>query len=264
MTKAIQRLEDELGGPLIHRDGKDTRLTELGRTIRSDFETIVHSEQRARELASLVSQEARTMVSVGVVSTIGPNPIWPFLETFLAAETGAEALITTINPAMARELVLSGAVDACFCADVALENPKLLSLPLYRERLMLAVGQGHGLAALDIVPVTALREEVYIDRIHCEFRAAVVDHFMDKDVLMRPHLQSDREDWVQSAVGRGFGVAMLPEFSRVRTDLALRPVSGLDLLREVALITVSGSGTSPAVRRLRDAARAYNWLSSKK
>ncbi|EOI8044300.1 TPA: LysR family transcriptional regulator, partial [Citrobacter freundii] len=30
LTRAIRRLEDELGGPLIYRDGKNSRLTGLG------------------------------------------------------------------------------------------------------------------------------------------------------------------------------------------------------------------------------------------
>ena len=263
LTKAIQRLEDELGGALVHRDGKDTRLTELGRTIRGDFETIVSSEMRARELADLVSREARTMISIGVTSTMGPEPIWPFLEGFLNIESGTEALITSIDPGKAGELVLSGALDACFCRDIPMDNPKLQSIPLYRERLMLAVGQDHRFAGLDIVPMKALREEVYIDRINCEFRGAVVEHFMDQDVLMRPLIQSDREDWVQSAIGRGFGVAMAPEHARLNANVVLRPVSGLDLSRRVDLITVFGSATSPAIRRLREAAKIYDWPASK-
>lgn len=263
LTKSIQRLEDELGGTLIYRDGKDTRLTELGRTIRGDFETIVMSEMRARELAELVSQEKRTIVSIGVTSTMGPSPIWPFLEGFLKQEAGTEVIITSIQPGMARELVLSGALDACFCTDVALDNPKLQSIALYRERLMLAVGKDHRFAALDQVPMMELRTDAYIDRVNCEFRSAVIDHFMDRDVLMRPQLQSDREDWVQAAIARGFGVAMVPEHAALQSDIVLRPVSGLNLSREVDLITVFGSATSPAIRKLRDAAKVYDWPASK-
>jgi DNA-binding transcriptional LysR family regulator len=37
LTRAIQRLEQELGGTLVYRDGKDSRLTALGRDVRSEF-----------------------------------------------------------------------------------------------------------------------------------------------------------------------------------------------------------------------------------
>lgn len=263
LTKAIQKLEDEFGGQLIYRDGKDTRLTELGRTLRGEFEQIVQSEMRARELATMVNEEARTILSVGVVSTLPSKFIWPFLETFLEAETGTEIILSSVRPDMTRELVLSGALDACFSTDVALNNPKLQSIPLYRERLMVAVETDHAFAGLEVVPMQALREQNYIDRVDCEFRSAVIDHFMDQHVLMRPVLQSNREDWVQTAVSRGFGVAMVPEHASVLTDIELRPVSGLTLSRQVELITVFGSATSPAIRRLREAAKNHAWPASK-
>jgi DNA-binding transcriptional LysR family regulator len=38
LTKAIKRLEDELGGPVLYRDAKDTRLTALGRDLQVEFE----------------------------------------------------------------------------------------------------------------------------------------------------------------------------------------------------------------------------------
>src|SRR3546814_5387985 len=34
LTRAIRRLEEELGGPLIYRDGTNSRLTALGRSPR--------------------------------------------------------------------------------------------------------------------------------------------------------------------------------------------------------------------------------------
>ena len=37
LTRAIQRLEEELGAPLLYRDGKDSRLTALGRDIQLEF-----------------------------------------------------------------------------------------------------------------------------------------------------------------------------------------------------------------------------------
>ena len=90
LTKSIQRLEQELGGQLIYRDGRDTRLTELGRTLKVEFEAIVKSEMRARELAELVVHEQRTMITIGVASTLSPYPIWPFLEDFVSTETNAD------------------------------------------------------------------------------------------------------------------------------------------------------------------------------
>lgn len=263
LTKAIRRLEEELGGQLIYRDGKDTRLSELGRTLRGEFEAIVASEMRARDLAESVTQHGKTRIAIGIANTMGPDPIWPFLETVLDSLVDAEVIIQSIHPMMAEEMVLSGALDACFYNSVNFANPKLQTMPLYRERLQLAVSNNHPFADLDIVPMNSLRQERYIDRIKCEFREDVIEHFMDQDALSRSILQSDREDWIQSAVARNYGITMLPEHSAVIGGIILKPVSGLTLSREVGLLTVFGSSTAPAIRSIREAAKTYEWPASK-
>jgi LysR family transcriptional regulator, hydrogen peroxide-inducible genes activator len=37
VTRAIRRLEEELSGPLIYRDGKNSRLTALGQGVEMEF-----------------------------------------------------------------------------------------------------------------------------------------------------------------------------------------------------------------------------------
>jgi LysR family hydrogen peroxide-inducible transcriptional activator len=57
LTRAIQRLEQELGGALAYRDGKDSRLTALGHDIRSVFAAIAEREQRAQNLLRPLGRE---------------------------------------------------------------------------------------------------------------------------------------------------------------------------------------------------------------
>ena len=73
LTQGIKRLEDELGGELVHRDGRYTELTDLGRSLRSHFEQINRSRH-------LLSSTARALVSgdtaelhIGIMCTIGPR-----------------------------------------------------------------------------------------------------------------------------------------------------------------------------------------------
>ncbi len=261
LTKAIQKLESELGGQLLYRDGKDTRLTELGRTIRGELENIIASEMRAKELADEVVHEDRTVLTVGVANTLGPEPISGFLDTFLSEMRQVEIIVDSIKQEVAAELVLSGALDACFCVDCDRANPKLQAVSLYSERLLAASAANHRFADMSEIPASHLSEEIFIDRVNCEFRKRVIDHFMDNDILMRPQLRSDREDWVQRAVARGFGVAMIPERSVAHQGIQLTPVKGMELSRQVCLLTVFGSGSAPAVRRLQDAAAMHAWSS---
>ena len=72
LTRAIQRLEDELGGPLLYRDGKDTRLTALGRDVQVEFMRIQSSLDAVAEIAETSVIGRRRRLTIGIATTIAP------------------------------------------------------------------------------------------------------------------------------------------------------------------------------------------------
>ena len=59
--------------------------------------------------------------------------------------------------------------------------------------------------------------------------------------------RSEREDWIQTMVMAGIGIAFLPEYSVILPGLQTRPLVEPEVVREVALVTVAGRRFSPAV-----------------
>jgi DNA-binding transcriptional LysR family regulator len=130
---------------------------------------------------------------------------------------------------------------------------------MFRERLLLAMAQGHRLANKASVSLSDLSEQPYLDRLQCEFRTRVQNHLHERAIIMIPRLRSEREDLIQQAVAEGTGVCMLPERSAIVEGLTLRPVDTLDLSRTVAFQSISGSGTAAALRQLRVLIERYVW-----
>ena len=259
LTRAIQRLEEELGGRLVHRDGKDSRLTALGRDVQAEFIRIQASLDRVRSLAdaSVAGQASRLVI--GVPSTIAPGATAAFWRHVLVQLPLLDLHFSEIRPADAEAALLSGARDLCLLTDPPGPNPKLKVQPLFREVLQLGVGADHPLAARARIAPQDLSEQVYIDRLHCEFRTLLIRHFMDRDIVMRPRFTSEREDWVQQMVAGGAGVCMLPQRSVIVPGVVLRPVEGLDIGREVCLASVSGPGTAREVRQIMTLAARFDW-----
>ncbi len=261
LTKAIQRLEAELGGPLVYRDGKDTRLTELGRQLRGEFESIASREEKAREIASTVISGGQFTINVGVSSTLGPKVFSRFIGELSAELLHVRIIVHEVDPGMTSELVLAGTLDGCFCSDFDGTNHKLQSIDLFTERLLLAISKTHRLASKNVVEISELASEDYVDRLNCEFRSRVNDHIEDANAISETRIQSTREDWVQQIVADGLGVCMVPEHAIVIPGLELRPVNGINLERKVQFISIFGPTVSKVVRRLRDKTKEYDWLS---
>ena len=72
LTRAIQQLEQEMGGPLFHRERNRTHLSELGRIMLPYFEGIQAQAEAAREHARSLKKLERVTLHIGAMCTIGP------------------------------------------------------------------------------------------------------------------------------------------------------------------------------------------------
>ncbi len=259
LTRAIQRLEQELGGTLVYRDGKDSRLTALGRDVRSEFAEIAEREQRIRAISLTRVRGRRETLTLGIVNTIAPALITGFVSHALRQMPMLELVLQPTTRDEGLERLLGGQIDGCFCTDPTAGSSKIATVELFRERLLLAMAQGHNLASQGSVSLVELSEQPYLDRLQCEFRARVHNHLHERAIIMIPRLRSEREDLIQQAVAEGAGVCMLPERSAIVGGLALRPVDTLDLSRTVAFQSISGSGTAAALRQVRVLIERHAW-----
>ncbi|MEZ5872812.1 MAG: LysR family transcriptional regulator [Nitratireductor sp.] len=259
LTRSIQRLEDELGGPLVYRDGKDTRLTALGREMQVEFMRIDQVFSNIHELAENSVKGRQKTLQIGVGSTVAPVAIAPFWAYVMEQLPGVGLVIHPMLPEEGETEVLSGKYDMCVLGGRPKENFKLTIRTLYSEALMLAVAREHPLATQNSIKPEQLADQTYLDRLHCEFRSQLIRHFMDRNIVMRPRIQSEREDWIQQLVAEGVGVCSLPERSRIVEGIVLRPVDGLALTRDVTLVAISGSGNPREVRQIMEMAKNFAW-----
>src|ERR1700742_1623783 len=70
LTKAVQKLEHELGGTLIHRESSLTQLTELGKMILPTLEKMSAAEEAVRLQARAYQKKTIAPLKIGPVPSI--------------------------------------------------------------------------------------------------------------------------------------------------------------------------------------------------
>ena len=136
LTKAIQRLEDELGGPVLYRDGKDTRLTALGRDLIVEFMRIQSALESVNELAENSVAGRSRKINIGVASTIAPRVFAKFWAFVLRELPEVELLLHPLNPGASEAEVLSGKYDMCLFPFVDCSCHPVPVFLLYRHRVL--------------------------------------------------------------------------------------------------------------------------------
>lgn len=259
LTQAIRRLEDELGGELIRRDGRDTQLTELGKSLRGHFEKIDRTRHMVRTTAKAVRAGEIAELNIGLMCTIGPGVLAGMLDEFRLAHPLVSIVLHDVAPAAIPEMLLSGALDGAFCARHGPPHKQLSYIELFEEPLVVAFPSGHAFAELEAVQLREIANQQYVERLHCEFREEVLDYYREKDLELDVAIRSQREDWIQGLVRDGVGVCCIPRYSLLRPELDHRPIIEPALSRKVAFATADNAERSPVLSMLTEKARSYNW-----
>jgi LysR family transcriptional regulator, hydrogen peroxide-inducible genes activator len=259
LTQAIKRLETELGGELLRRDGRDTELTELGKSLRTHFEQIDRTRHMVRTTAKAVMEGEIAELNIGIMCTIGPHIIAGLLDTFLMNHPKVSIILHDVIPASIPELILSGALDGAFFARHHAPHPQLRHVELFQEDMVITFHSGHAFSKNKTVPLFEIANERYVERLHCEFREEFQNFYIEKGLDLNVVFRCEREDWIQSIVREGMGVSLIPRYSLLRSDLEHRRVSNPPLSRTVEFVTANHDTPKPVLNLFIEQVKNYTW-----
>lgn len=259
LTKGVKTLEEELGTPLFHREGKRVLLSAFGQSMLPHLQHIADEAETTRTLAQNFKLLNQAPIRVGVMSTIGHLCLSRFLAAFQQGFEGVEVALSEAGATALTTQLYEGELD------LAVLNPRELTGEgyhvddLYRERYVVVVPPGHRLASFDAVRLSDLSGERYVDRLACEMRDMVMATCRDMAIELYARFRSEREDWVQAMVMANIGFAFMPEYSVTLPELLRRPLVEPVVERTIALISVPGRPYTPAVAAFVRAAKGFPW-----
>lgn len=259
LTRAIQQLEHELGGPLFHRERGNTHLSELGRMMLPYLQTVEEQTKAAREQARAVKRLERATLTIGTMCTIGPQLVTDLMVRFQCAHPDVEVRVVDSGALQTIEMLEKGDLEVAI-VGVPDELPRSLhQLPIFEERFVMVLPPNHRLCGSNPVRAAELDQEPYVSRTNCEVFEPVRKALIDRGVFLRQVFSSPRDDWVQGMIKAGLGVGFFPEFAVTDEELVVRPLVEPSFKRTIFLATVRGRPHSPAVGAFIQEARRYPW-----
>lgn len=259
LTRAIKKLEAELGGPLFHRDHGHVQLTDFGCLMRPELDGVLRRSEKAKHTAGRFLRLEAAPLRLGIMSTIGPRHLIGFLDAFRQRHPGIE--VTTVGGSADRliERLLAGSLDVAMLARPQPIDSRLSAEPVYEERFGLAFAAGHRFELRNALHVSDLRGETCLRHVHCEYADHVEALCGSLGIVLRCAHRSDRQDWILAMVAAGMGVALMAEFSVNQPGVCHRPVADPGLVRAVSLVLVAGRARSPAVATFAAALLDHDW-----
>lgn len=261
LTQGIKRLEDELGGPLITREGRYTQLTVLGQSLHTHFEQINRTRHLVSKTAKDVISGEVAELNIGIMCTIGPGVLAGLLDAFQKQHPMTSVTFHDTVPDAIPNLLLTGALDGVFCSRHGADHPGIRYYPLFEETVVVAFPSGHPFSKKESVPLSEIALQPYVDRLHCEFRQSAIDYYSEHNLDLNVVFSSERDDWIEGLIKAGAGVAVIPQHSILGPDLDFRPITDPSLSRTIELATAADKDISPVLGLLINAADDYSWPS---
>jgi DNA-binding transcriptional LysR family regulator len=264
LSRAIQLLEQEFGGPLFWRERGRTNLTELGHMIRSHLETVFNAAVRAKQTSKDLIEKKTVPLKLGIMSTISPDEIVDLIGALETKYPGLELKLSDADARTLRARLLEGGLECVIYALPGEEtDDRTHVMPLFSEQMVIVVNRDHALAKANGFPVKKLNGERYIHRQNCEF-AGYADHILtEQGVTCTPSYWSERDDWTLAMVAAGLGFAFMPVNAVKHPNVVGVPVVEPEFWRQVNLVTVRGRPHSTGVGALVREAMRKKWFGEK-
>jgi DNA-binding transcriptional LysR family regulator len=254
LTRAIQRLEDELGGPLLYRERSLTQLTPLGRAMMPHLEAMVRAAETVSHAAATLSRQT-PVLRVGLVDGLSAGLIAGSLAELERRFPGLELHLQSDDQKPLIESLLLGETDAAVLIDDDNLPERLDRWKLLYEGCRAVFLQGHPFEQEPCVKLSALAAETVVrgDGWGAAWLRLGGETY---------RLHASSWDQAQHMVAVGLGVALLPQHVAVLPGLLGRPVPEVGDMRAVVLVAVNGRMYSPALDGFLKLNRAKGFAAS--
>jgi DNA-binding transcriptional LysR family regulator len=259
LTRAIQQLEHELGGPLFHRERNNTHLSELGRMMQPYLESVAASALAAKQAASEARRLENVTLTLGAMCTIGPKVVADLIVRFQAEHPDVELSVIDGDGRTMLDQLEKGDLHISLVGGPGALPEHLHLLPVFSERYVILLPPGHPWAARNAVRVEDLHGQPYVSRTHCDAAQVVEADLKGRGIEPKLVFSSPRDEWVQNMIKAGLGFGFFPEHSVTDRDLVVRPLIDPGYTRTIYMATVRGRPHSPSIGAFVQAARQHRW-----
>jgi DNA-binding transcriptional LysR family regulator len=214
LSQQILQLERELGVTLLVRSTRKVELTPAGEAYLNRVVAILDAVDEAGAQARRIAEGVEGHLAIGCVGS-ATYSLLPRLVRALRDELpGVDVSVRgeMLAPAQIAAL-LTGEIDLALLRP-PVEQPGVLVETVRRDRLLVALPDGHALATRDALSVSDLRDEEFVA--HAGHGRSVMSSILtaicaDAGFLPRIRHEVEETSTLVTLVSAGLGVAIVPE-----------------------------------------------------
>jgi LysR family transcriptional activator of glutamate synthase operon len=240
VSRALRRLEAQLGTPLLRRSGRTLRLTHAGAVFKRHADALLHQlDDGIAAVSQLIEPETGT-VALAFQQSLGTWLVPDLVRTFRAAHPGVRFQLTQVRDELHSAALDGGQADL----EIGTRRPRDPSVHARRvalEPLRMALPRDHQLASQPRIHLAEASGEPFVSLRPASALRKLTDDLCEQ-AGFRPAVVFEGDDLstVRGFVAAGLGVAIVPAPRAGSPESAAGPVLYREILdtgavREICL-----------------------------
>ena len=255
VSRALARLEAEVGTPLLRRSGRTLRMTRAGSAFKRHADAMLHQlDDGLAAVNQLIEPETGT-VAVAFELSLGTWLVPDLVSSFRAGHPHVQFELKQVRGELVSSVLGRGEVDLQI-STVRRTDPTVQWRQLTVEPLRLAVPSGHPLARRARIRLAEVSSEPFIMLRPTSLLRQLCENLCE-DAGFRPTLGFEGDDLptVRGFVAAGLGVAIVPALREGSPETVTGPLHYVEIADPLA---IRGIGlTWSTERRLLPAAELF-------
>jgi LysR family transcriptional regulator, transcription activator of glutamate synthase operon len=256
VSRALARLEAEVGTPLLRRSGRILRMTHAGVVFKRHVDALLHQlDDGIAAVGELIDPGTGT-VTLAFQQSLGTWLIPDFVRSFRAAHPGVRFALTQVRDELHAPALDDGQADLEI-GTLRRHDQDLHTRPLALEPLRLALPRDHRLAGRPEVHLADVADEPFV-ALRPTFALRKLCDDLCEQAGFRPTVVFEGDDLsaVRGFVAAGLGAAILPAPRAGAPEAADGPVLYSEIpdpgaVREICLTWSAGRRLLPAAELFR-------------
>lgn len=216
VSRALANLEEELGVDLFIREGRNVRLTPIGRIFLGHMQQAMKVIEDATQIIEEYTDPERGTVNVGFPSSLATYMLPTAISAFRNEYPDVKFQLHQGSYRHLKEAVVRGEINMALLGPVPADDKKLRGQILFTENVVALLPSSHRLAEAEALKLNELREDAFV---------LFAKGFVLRDLVINacqqigfePDISFEGEDIdaIKGLVSAGLGVSLVPEITLI-------------------------------------------------
>ncbi|UJL46210.1 LysR family transcriptional regulator [Virgibacillus sp. NKC19-16] len=243
VSRQIFNLEAELGVDLFIREGRNVRLTSIGKVFLDRMENAIHVIDDVSQIIEEYTDPEMGTIHIGFPSSVASYILPTAISAFRERYPNVKFKLNQESYYELKQAVIKGEINMALLGPVPVKEKKLEGTILFSENMAALLPASHPLAGSDSLHLNELRDDSFVlFPENFVLRNITIDACRQLGFEPNVSFEGKDIDAIKGLVSAGLGVSLIPEITLVdnlpRATVKM-PITTPNVTRTVGVIVPS-------------------------